>query len=87
MFFSTKIADFCTFAKHIIYIHVMYKLDKTKFKGMTVEEANITATTNSSQSLIDNFKLAMYLNSIAFNFDLNSPPKLNKSQFTAIARK
>ena len=60
-----------------------FKLDRTAFKAQTLEEASKHATAYKKLSWQERLKLAAYLNSIAFNFDLNNPPKMDRTKFTA----
>jgi hypothetical protein len=69
----------------------MYLLNRNVFKAMTVEEAANHASYYKTLSWKERFKVAMYLNSIAFNsiaFKLvgESEPKLNKTVFTVRSR-
>ena len=65
----------------------MYKLDRTAFKAMTVEEADSEMKNYKDFSIASRFKVGMYLNSIAYNFSLNNPPKVDRTVFEASGRK
>ncbi len=60
----------------------MYKLDRTVFKIQTAEEASSHATYWKKQSAEERLKAAMYLNSVAFNFDINNPPRMDKTLYS-----
>jgi hypothetical protein len=58
-----------------------YRLDKTAFSAQTVEEAANKYGYWKSQSYTERLKAACYLNSAAFNFDINNPHWLDRSAF------
>jgi len=62
-----------------------YKLDRTKFKAQTAEEAADHAT-YQSLTWQERLKIANYLNSIAYNYPENNPPRLDRTKFKARAR-
>ncbi|MBC8045839.1 MAG: hypothetical protein H7Y00_03535 [Fimbriimonadaceae bacterium] len=64
-----------------------YKLDRTYFKMQTAEEAANNYEYWKKQSLAERLKAAFYLNSIAYNFDINDPPKIDRNYFTIRSRK
>ena len=68
-------------------INSMDKFDRTVFKAMTAEEANKEMQNHQHLSMKERLQLTMYLNSIAFNFPINNPPKLDRTVFEARARK
>ncbi len=59
-----------------------YKLDRTAFKMQTFEEADMQYEYWKKQSIEERFRAAFYLNSIAYNFDLNKPPRMDKTAFS-----
>jgi hypothetical protein len=62
----------------------MFKLDRTSGKGLTHDQASKDAILYLKQKTIEErLKIAMYLNSIAYNFDVNNPPRMDKSVFKA----
>ncbi|MGY4386279.1 hypothetical protein ACVWYN_003330 [Pedobacter sp. UYP24] len=63
-----------------------YRLDRTAFKGHTVSEAADHAPYYKSLTVAERLKVAGFLNSIAFNYPENSPPKMDRSAFSARAR-
>lgn len=60
----------------------MYKLDKNEFKMQTAEEASSHASYWKKQTVEERLKASMYLNSIAFNFDLNNLPRMDKTVYS-----
>jgi hypothetical protein len=62
---------------------VNFKLDRTAFKAQTLKEAANHATVYKKLSWQERLKIAAYLNSVAYNFDLNNPPKMDKTKFSA----
>lgn len=63
-----------------------FKLDRSAFKAQTVEEASNHADYYKSKSWQERLKIAAYLNSIAFNYPLDNPPKMDRTKFKAVAR-
>lgn len=59
-----------------------FRLDRTAFKGQTLKEASNHASDYKKLLWQDRLKLAAYLNSVAYNFDLNNPPKMNRKKFS-----
>ncbi len=65
----------------------MFKFDRSSFKAMSATEADKEMRNYKNISISESLKISMYLNSIAYNFPLNSPPKIDRKAFKAIARK
>lgn len=65
----------------------MFKFDRTAFKAMTANEADYEMQNTSNLSSEERLRISMYLNSIAFNFSVDTPPKLDKTVFEARSRK
>ena len=63
------------------------KLDKTAFKYQTLKEASHNLDYWREQSYEKRLEAANYLNSIAYNFDVNNPPRVDKSYFEIRKRK
>jgi hypothetical protein len=59
-----------------------YRLDKTAFQAMTFEEADNYQRDYRNYSVIQRLEIALYLTSIAYNFDINNPPKMDKTVFS-----
>ena len=60
-----------------------FRLDQTAFKAHTMKEAANHAAEYKKMSWQDRLKVATYLNSIAYNFDLNNPPRMDRTKFSA----
>lgn len=60
-----------------------FRLDRTKFKAQTVDEAADHATYYQSLTWQERLKIANYLNSIAYNHPVNQAPRLDKKKFKA----
>lgn len=66
----------------------MYRLDRTAFKAQTAEEATKShAEYYRTLTWQERLRIANYLNSIAFNFPVNNPPKMDKTKFSVRGRK
>lgn len=63
-----------------------YKLDRTKFKAQTADEASNHAVFYQNLTWQERCRIAGYLNSIAYNYPESNPPKLDKTKFKARAR-
>jgi len=59
-----------------------YKFDRTAFQGMTVEEADNYQRDYRNYSVIQRLEIALYVTSIAYNFDINNPPRMDKTLFS-----
>ena len=58
-----------------------YKLDRTAFKIQTFQEASDNFEYWNSKTDKEKLKVAMYLNSVAYNFSPDNPPKLDRTLF------
>ena len=52
------------------------KLDRTAFKHQTLEEASHNLEYWKKQSYEKRLEAANYLNSVAYNFDVDNPPRV-----------
>lgn len=59
-----------------------FKLDRSVFHAGTHEETEKYYSRNQPKSLSERLQAANYLNSVAFQFDLNNPPKMDKTVFS-----
>ena len=59
-----------------------FKLDRTAFHAGTHEETEKYYAKNQPKTSIERLQAANYLNSVAFQFDLNNPPKMDKNVFS-----
>lgn len=64
-----------------------FRLDKTAFKMHHTKDAINNFFYWKSKTLEERLKAANYLNSVAYNFPLNEPPKLDKNYFKMRSRK
>lgn len=64
-----------------------FKLDRTTFKGQTLQEAASHAEYYKKLNWQDRLKVAAYLNSVAYNYDFNNPPKMDKTKFSTKSHK
>ena len=61
----------------------MFKLDRTTGKGQSHEEATANQTAYwKSKTVDERLAAVMYLNSIVYNFDINNPPRLDRTVFS-----
>lgn len=63
------------------------KLDRTAFKHQTLKEASHNLAYWKTQSYEKKLEAANYLNSVAYNFDVNYPPPLDRTCFKIRQRK
>jgi hypothetical protein len=63
-----------------------YRLDRTKFKGQTAADAADHAAYYKKLTWQERLRIAYYLNSVAYNYPENNPPKLDKTIFKASSR-
>lgn len=61
-----------------------YRLDKTAFQAMTVQEADDYMRNYKNYSWKERLKISFYLTSLAYSFDINNPPKMDKTFFVAL---
>lgn len=59
----------------------MFSLDRTKGRGLSHKEAADQSAYWKSKTVEERFAAALYLNSVAYNFDINNPPRLDKTAF------
>lgn len=64
----------------------VFKMNRFYFKAHNANEASKHAEYYKNLSWKERLKIAAYLNSIAFNFPLEHPPRLDKSQFSVRSR-
>ena len=63
-----------------------YRLDRTAFKAQTVKEAANHSSYYKTLSWQERLRIANYLNSIAYNYPENDPPKMDKTAFSYRSR-
>ncbi len=59
-----------------------YKLDRTAFVQQTKEQATNQQEYWLAKTVNERLEAAFYLNSVAYNFDINNPPRMDKTFFT-----
>ena len=62
-----------------------FRLDRTAFHAGTHEQAEAYHRQHEPATLTERLRVAMYLNSVAFDFDLNHPPRLDRAVFSCRA--
>lgn len=60
-----------------------YRLDKTAFQAMKVEEADDYMRDYRKYTWKERLRVSYYLTSLAYGFDANNPPKMDKTIFSA----
>lgn len=63
-----------------------FRLDRTAFRAHTVEEAANHHQYYKGKSWLQRLEITAYLNSIAYDYPLQSPPRLDRTKFKAKAR-
>ena len=63
-----------------------YRLDRTAFKAQTATEASNHASYYKNLSWRERLRVANYLNSIAYNYPENTPPRLDRTAFKVRSR-
>lgn len=59
-----------------------YRLDKTAFQAMTVQEADDYMRNYRQYNWKERLKVSFYLTSLAYGFDVNNPPCMDKKVFS-----
>ena len=62
-----------------------FRLDRTAFHAGTRAETEAYHRAKQPASLAARLRAAMYLNSVAFDFDINNPPRLDRTAFSCQA--
>ncbi|WP_037360753.1 hypothetical protein [Asinibacterium sp. OR53] len=63
-----------------------FKLDRTSFKAQTAAAAADHAAYYKNLSWQERLKVSSFLNSIAYNYPEDTPPKLDRTKFVAKSR-
>lgn len=58
------------------------RMDRTKFKSQSLVEADHQLDFWITKSRIERLAAAAYLNSVAWGYDLENPPRMNKTVFS-----
>jgi hypothetical protein len=61
-----------------------YRLDKSAFRAMSVQEADDYMRDYRQYSWKERLKISFYLTSLAYGFDVDNPPKMDKTIFQAV---
>jgi hypothetical protein len=64
-----------------------YRLDRTVFKAQTAEQAADHGSYYRTLTWQERLRIANYLNSVAYNYPENEPPKVDRTVFKARSRK
>ena len=64
----------------------MFKLDRTAFKMQSHLQASDKYEYWRKKTINERLSAASYLNSVAYNFPINNPPKLDRTIFKIIHR-
>ena len=60
-----------------------FKMDRTAFKPQTMTEAANHSEYYKKMTWQERMTITTFLNSIAYKFDINNPPKMNRNIFVA----
>jgi len=63
-----------------------FRLDRNAFKAQTADEAANHGTYYKTLTWQERLRIANYLNSIAYNYPENEPPRLDRTKFTMRGR-
>ena len=58
-----------------------FKLDRTAFKPQTIAEAANHSDYYKKMTWQERLSITSFLNSIAYKFDINNPPRMNRNCF------
>ena len=64
-----------------------YRLDRNYFWAGKAEDQPSDALYYKTLTPEERLKIAFYLNSVAYNFDINNPPRMDKTVFSIEKRK
>jgi hypothetical protein len=59
----------------------LFRLDRSAFKAQTAASASDHAAYYKNLSWQERLRITAYLNSIAFNYAENNPPRIDKTKF------
>jgi hypothetical protein len=60
-----------------------FRLDRSDFHAGTHDETERYHARHQPETMADRLRAVAYLNSVAFNYDLNNPPRLDRTVFSA----
>ncbi|MEP7195695.1 MAG: hypothetical protein ABI851_04200 [Saprospiraceae bacterium] len=58
------------------------KLDRNSFYRMTAEESDLYQMEYRDVSMEERLRVSQYLTSMAYGYDMNNPPRLDRSLFS-----
>lgn len=61
----------------------IFKMDRSTFKAQTMAEAANHKSHYLNITWQERLSVTAFLNSVAYKFDANHPPKMNRTQFSA----
>lgn len=61
-----------------------YRLDKTVFQAMTAEESDDYMRDYREYNWKERLRISYYLTSLAYGFDINNPPCMDKTVFSIL---
>jgi len=59
-----------------------FKLDRNAFKAQSLKDAADHASVYNKMTWQERLKVAAYLNSVAYNYDVNNPPRMDRTKFS-----
>jgi hypothetical protein len=59
-----------------------FRLDRTAFHAGTHEENAQYHAQNQPATMVERLRAAAYLNSVAYGYDLQNPPKIDRTAFS-----
>ncbi len=59
-----------------------FKLDRTAFHAGSHQETEAYYAKNQPKTSKERLQAANYLNSVAFRFDINNPPRIDRTTFS-----
>jgi len=59
-----------------------FRLDRTKFKMQTFKEASHQLEYWKTKTVEERLRAAFYLMSVAYDFDIENPPRLDRTAFS-----
>jgi hypothetical protein len=63
-----------------------YRLDRNAFKGHSADDAADYTAFYKKMKWLERLKVSSYLNSVAFQYPPDAPPRMDKTKFKARAR-
>jgi hypothetical protein len=59
-----------------------FRLDRSAFKAQSIKEAAVHSTHYKKLTWQERLRIADYLNSVAFDYDINCPPRMDRTKFS-----